>query len=159
MMYRFNNGFRRNNRQFIRPLISPLRGGGFSLIEMLVVVVILGLIASIVAPNLLGKISDAKTKTARVQVEDLAAAVELYYLDVGRYPSTEHGLNALIDEPETEPQWSGPYLKKQRIPVDPWGHSYLYRSPGEFAPFEIWSLGADREAGGEGDNADIESWR
>ena len=135
------------------------KSGGFSLIEMLVVVVILGLIASIVAPNMLGKISDAKTKTARVQIEDLAAAVELYFLDTGVYPTSELGLSALINEPSDLPQWSGPYLKKNRIPEDPWGEAYLYRAPGQFAPFEIWSLGADRKDGGEGDNADIQSWQ
>ena len=133
--------------------------GGFSLIEMLVVIVILGLIASIVAPNLLGKVSDAKAKTARVQIEDLAAAVELYFLDIGRYPSTEHGFKALITAPQNETQWGGPYLKKNRIPLDPWGEPYFYRSPGQFAPFEIWSQGADRKTGGEGNNADIESWQ
>ena len=132
---------------------------GFSLIEMLVVIVILGLIASIVAPNLLGKIDNAKAKTARVQVEELAAAVELYYLDVGQYPATAHGLLALIEAPPDVDAWSGPYLKKQRMPSDPWGQNYHYRSPGDFAPFEIWSLGADNQADGEGDNADIKSWQ
>ena len=132
---------------------------GFSLIEMLVVVVILGLIASIVAPNMLGKIADAKSKTARVQIEDLAAAVELYFLDTGSYPTSDAGLDALIIAPAEVSQWDGPYLKKKRIPDDPWGQPYLYRSPGEFAPFEIWSLGADQKVGGDGDNADVESWQ
>ena len=138
---------------------SSIGSAGFSLIEMLVVVVILGLIASIVAPNMLGKIADAKAKTAKVQIEDLAAAVELYFLDTGAYPATDEGLGALIVAPAEVAQWDGPYLKKKRIPDDPWGRPYLYRSPGEFAPFEIWSLGADRKIGGDGDNADIESWQ
>lgn len=141
-----------------RPRLS-IGPAGFSLIEMLVVVVILGLIASIVAPNMLGKIADAKAKTAKVQIEDLAAAVELYFLDTGAYPATDEGLGALIVAPAEVAQWDGPYLKKKRIPDDPWGWPYLYRSPGEFAPFEIWSLGADRKIGGDGDNADIESWQ
>jgi general secretion pathway protein G len=132
---------------------------GFSLIELLVVIVILGLIASIVAPNLMGKVGGAKAKTSRVQIEDLAAALELYYLDVGNYPSTEAGLAALIAAPENLKEWSGPYLRKNRIPVDPWGSQYHYKVPGEFAPFEIWSFGADKKPGGEGSDADIESWR
>lgn len=132
---------------------------GFSLIELLVVIVILGLIASIVAPNLMGKIGGAKVKTARVQIEDLSAAMELYFLDVGRYPTTELGLNALIAKPENNDLWNGPYLRKNRIPLDPWGGQYHYQAPGGFAPFEIWSFGADKKPGGEGDDADIESWR
>ena len=136
-----------------------LHRSGFSLIEMLVVIVILGLIASIVAPNLLGKIDNAKSKTARVQIEELAAAVELYYLDVGQYPSTSNGLAALIEAPSEVAEWSGPYLKKQRMPRDPWGQNYHYRSPGDFAPFEIWTLGADNQAEGEGNNADVKSWQ
>lgn len=133
--------------------------GGFSLIELLVVIVILGLIASIVAPNLMGKVGGAKVKTAVVQIEDLAAALEIYYLDVGNYPATDVGLSALIVAPESSPQWGGPYLRKNRIPEDPWGMPYQYKTPGSFAPFEIWSLGADKKAGGEDNNADIESWR
>ena len=132
---------------------------GFSLIELLVVIVILGLIASIVAPNLMGKLGSAKVKTARVQIEDLSAAMELYFLDVGSYPETEAGLTALIKKPAELKLWNGPYLRKNRIPEDPWGGIYHYRSPGNFAPFEIWSLGADKKTGGEGHNADIESWR
>ena len=146
-----------SNRRFRSLMTSG--SAGFSLIEMLVVVVLLGLIASIVAPNMLGKIADAKSKTARVQIEDLAAAVELYFLDTGSYPASDVGLDALINAPAEVPQWDGPYLKKKRIPDDPWRRPYLYRSPGEFAPFEIWSLGADQKVGGDGDNADVESWQ
>ena len=135
------------------------RAAGFSLIELLVVIVILGLIASIVAPNLMGKVGGAKVKTAVVQIEDLAAALELYYLDVGNYPATDVGLSALIVAPPNLQQWGGPYLRKNRIPVDPWGMQYQYRSPGDFAPFEIWSFGADKKIGGEDNDAEIESWR
>jgi len=133
--------------------------GGFSLIELLVVVVILGLIASIVAPNLMGKIGGAKVKTTRVQVEDFASAVELYFLDIGEYPATSLGLQALVSAPPNTEGWGGPYLRKSRIPEDPWGSPYQYRAPGGFAPYEIWSFGADKKAGGKGDDADIESWR
>lgn len=132
---------------------------GFSLLELLVVIVILGLIASVVAPNLLGKVAGAKVKTAMVQVEDLSAAMELYYLDVGSYPSEKQGFDALLRAPEEVSNWRGPYLKKNKIPIDPWGMPYLYRSPGSFAPFEIWSYGADKQSGGEGEHADIESWQ
>ena len=132
--------------------------GGFTLIEILVVIVIVGLLASIVAPNIMGKIGGAKSKTARIQVEDLSAAVDLYFLDVGNYPSTDQGLDALITAPEGIDRWDGPYLRKRKIPADPWGHPYQYRSPGEQAAFELWSFGADGNAGGTGEDADVANW-
>lgn len=131
---------------------------GFTLIELLVVLVILGLLVSIVAPNVMSRLGGAKLKTARMQVEDLGAALELYYLDLGRYPSTEQGLVALIEKPPDVSKWSGPYLKKSQIPKDPWGNEYQYRSPGEHGAFDLLSLGKDDAEGGEGENADIRSW-
>lgn len=129
----------------------------FTLVELLVVLAIIGLLASIVAPNVLGRMGGAKVKTARVQMADLGAAVDMYALDVGSYPTTEQGLAALLEAPDGTTGWSGPYLKKRAIPLDPWNHPYQYSSPGQHGEFEILCLGADGLTGGEGDAADISS--
>jgi general secretion pathway protein G len=138
--------------------LSSTRPRGFSLIELLVVLVILGLLAGLVGPRITKYLGESKTKTARVQVEELAAALDLYKLEVGRYPTTRQGLQALVEQPEGVEGWAGPYLKKRRLPNDPWGNTYQYRFPGQFSDFDLFSLGADNAEGGEGEDADILSW-
>lgn len=135
------------------------RDRGFTLIELLVVLVILGLLAGVVAPQVLKYLNKAKTDTARVQIEELGAGLDLYYLGEGRYPSTQEGLSALVANPGAGQSWSGPYLKKSVVPKDPWGRDYVYRSPGEHGPYDLFTLGADNAEGGEGDSQDVVSWR
>ena len=122
---------------------------GFTLVEMLVVITIIGLIMGLVGPRVLNYLSESKVKTAKIQIESLTAALDLYYLDNGRYPSTSDGLVALIRNPGADaPAWNGPYLKSSNVPGDPWGHPYAYKSPGDKTPYEIVSFGAHGEAGG-----------
>jgi general secretion pathway protein G len=130
---------------------------GFTLIELLVVMVILGLLAALVVPNYIRQGEKSKWQAARAQVELMGAALDMFRLDVGRYPTSQEGLDALRQRPSGLERWDGPYLKKE-IPRDPWGNSYIYRSPGESAPYELMSYGADGVAGGSGDGADIRSW-
>lgn len=130
---------------------------GFSLIELLIVMIILGLLASLVGPRLFRHVDDARVGTARAQIELLGTALDSYRLDVGRYPTTEQGLQALRREPSGVRNWNGPYLPRE-IPKDPWGNEYQYRSPGEHGDYDLWSFGADGQPGGEGDNAEIRSW-
>ena len=133
---------------------------GFTLIELLVVMVILGLLASLVAPKFFSKIGQSKVKTAKAQIELFGSALDSFYLDVGRYPTTEEGLKALIKRPDSVPEdkWKGPYLPKTKIPKDPWGNDYVYKCPGEHGKYDLYSLGADGKEGGEGENKDIVSW-
>lgn len=131
---------------------------GFSLIELLVVLVILGLLAGLVGPRVMKYVGDSKSKTARLQIEDLGAALDLYNLETGSYPSTEEGLPALVEQPADVEAWNGPYLKKKKIPRDPWNRDYLYQSPGENGAYDLYSLGADNAVGGDGENQDIVSW-
>lgn len=138
---------------------SAVRQAGFTLIEILIVVIIVGLLAGLVGPELFGRLGKAKSTTAKAQIEQLAAALDSYRLDMGRYPSTGEGLIVLIEEPQEEsPDWSGPYLSKAKIPKDPWGEPYRYRCPGEHGDYDIFSLGADKQEGGDGENADVVSW-
>ncbi|TXH34459.1 MAG: type II secretion system protein GspG [Burkholderiaceae bacterium] len=135
-------------------------GRGFTLIELLIVMVILGLLASLVGPRLFGQLDSSKIKAARTQIEMVSGALDTYRLDMSRYPTSEQGLPALFEKPSDPTQaarWRGPYLKK-RVDKDPWGNSYVYKSPGEKAEFELSSLGADGQEGGTQDNADIHSW-
>ena len=131
---------------------------GFTLIELLVVLVILGLLASIVGPQVMKNVGASKTKTARLQIEEYGAALDMYQLEVGRYPSSEDGLDALVNEPSSVVGWNGPYLRKKVIRKDPWGFEYGYKSPGESGSFDLYSYGADNAEGGEGENQDIYSW-
>jgi general secretion pathway protein G len=131
---------------------------GFTLIELLVVLVILGLLAGLVGPQVMKYLGSASSDTARQQIENFSAALDLYRLEVGRYPSSDEGLLALIEQPRGANRWNGPYLKKNLIPKDPWGNEYIYRSPGENGPFDLYSQGADSAPGGEGENRDIVSW-
>jgi general secretion pathway protein G len=131
---------------------------GFTLIELLVVLVILVLLASLVAPRVIGYLGSSRTKAARVQIQSLVTALELYKVDTGRYPATNEGLKVLIEAPTGASAWNGPYLTKKDVPNDPWGRPYLYRLPGEHGAFDIVSLGADNQPGGTGENEDIGSW-
>ncbi len=130
---------------------------GFSLIELLIVMIILGLLASLVGPRLFRHVDDARSSTARAQIELLGTALDSYRLDVGRYPSTEQGLQALREEPSGVNNWNGPYLPRE-IPEDPWGNDYIYKSPGDHGDYDLLSLGADGQPGGEDDDADVKSW-
>ena len=131
---------------------------GFTLIELLVVLAILTLLAGLVGPRVLNQLGGAKSKTAGVQIADLDKSLELFKLDVGRYPTTEEGLESLIKRPVTVNGWTGPYLKGG-VPSDPWGRPYRYASPGPGGGIEILSLGADGAPGGEGENADVRNIR
>lgn len=139
------------------PSVSRRRGG-FTLIELLVVLVILGLLAGLVGPRVMKYLGGAKTDSARLQITDIGAALDLYRLEVGSYPTTEQGLEALVVEPEGVTGWHGPYLKKNFIPKDPWGNEYVYQFPGEHGEYDIVAFGADGQPGGEGENADVVSW-
>lgn len=131
---------------------------GFSLIELLVVIIILGLIAGLVGPRLFGRVGQSKQATARAQIELFGAALDQYRLDVGAYPSSGAGLQALVQNPNVV-AWNGPYLRKSPVPVDPWGRPYQYRCcPGDHGDYDIWSHGADGAPGGDGENTDVTSW-
>lgn len=138
-------------------MLRPKRTIGFTLIELLVVLAILGLLAGLVGPRVLSQLEGAKGKTAAVQIKDLEQAVDLFRLDVGRFPSSEEGLQALITDPGNARGWNGPYLRRG-LPDDPWGNPYRYQSPGRFGEVDIYSFGADNAPGGSGDNADIGNW-
>lgn len=134
------------------------RQRGFTLLELLVVMVILGLLVGYVAPKYFAQVGKSEVKTARAQIEALEKALDMYRLDTGHYPATEQGLAALNVKPQNEPKWSGPYLKKE-VPLDPWGKPYIYKVPGEKGTeFDLMSLGKDSKPGGEGENADISNW-
>ncbi len=128
---------------------------GFTLLELLVVLAILGMIAAFAAPRVFKYLASARTDSARVQIENLGQGIDLYKLEVGTYPPD---LEALVQSPSGEERWNGPYLKKSVIPKDPWGNDYVYRFPGEHGPYDLASLGADKAEGGEDENADIVSW-
>lgn len=131
---------------------------GFTLIEMLIVMVILGLLAALVGPRMFGKVGKSKQKAAKAQIALFETALDTYRLDTSRYPTTDQGLQALRVKPSGVERWDGPYLPKD-IPLDPWGHSYKYQSPGEHGDYDIISLGADGAEGGEGEDADVVSWK
>ena len=140
-------------------ILKPRRRSerGFTLLELLVVLAILGLLAAIVAPQVLRYLGGARGKTAEVQLRNLAEAVELYQFDVGRYPSPEEGLPALVTQPAAAPGWNGPYMARPDALNDPWGRPYLYRVPGRAGAFDVYSLGSDNAAGGDGEARDIYS--
>lgn len=130
------------------------RTRGFTLLELLVVLVVLGLLVSIVGPRYFSQLGKSEAKAAQAQLASIAKALDLYRLDVGRYPSTEQGLGALSAAPANEARWRGPYLQKA-VPADPWGRAYVYKSPGETGEFDLLSYGKDGAQGGADDNADI----
>ncbi|RJP84107.1 MAG: type II secretion system protein GspG [Desulfobacteraceae bacterium] len=134
------------------------RNAGFTLIELLIVMIILGLLAALVAPRMFGKVGTSKQKAAKSQMSLFETALDTYRLDVGKYPTTEQGLAVLREKPGDTDDWDGPYLPKE-VPVDPWGQAYIYTNPSEHGDYDIQSYGADKQPGGEGENADIVSWK
>jgi general secretion pathway protein G len=134
------------------------RHGGFTLMELLVVLAILGLLISLVGPRVLNQLGGAKTKTAAIQIKDLEQALEMYKLDVGRFPSTAEGLVALVEKPPAAAGWNGPYLKSD-VPLDPWNREYLYKYPGERGEIDIFTYGQNGSPGGEGEDADVGNWK
>lgn len=130
---------------------------GFTLMELLVVMIIIGLLAGYVAPKYFSQIGKSEIKTARIQIDALEKSLDQYRLDTGRYPSTEQGLDALYVRPADMPTWDGPYLKKA-APADPWGQPYIYRYPGEHGEYDLFSYGKDGQPGGENEAADIANW-
>ncbi len=131
---------------------------GFTLIEILIVMVIIGLLAALVGPRMFGKVGKSKQKAAKAQISLLETALDTYRLDIGKYPNTDMGLEALRSQPSGLDKWDGPYLPKE-IPVDPWGNPYVYRSPGEHGDYDIISYGLDGSLGGEGEDLDVTSWQ
>ncbi|OAJ53468.1 type II secretion system protein GspG [Paraburkholderia ginsengiterrae] len=139
------------------PETNRRRSRGFTLLELLVVMVIIGLLAGLVAPRYFEQVGKSNTKIARAQIVSLGQALDQYRLDVGNYPSTEEGLQALITKPQDATRWSGPYLAKA-VPADPWDRPYQYRSPGEHGDYDLFSLGKDGRGGGTGENTTVSSW-
>ena len=134
------------------------RSVGFTLLELMVVLLILTLLATIAAPRVTQYLRKAKAQTAKIQVDALGAAVDSFHLDTGRFPTSDEGLRALVERPADTSKWDGPYLKKRESLIDPWGHPYLYRNPGQHAEYDLYTLGSDNREGGEGDAADIGNW-
>ncbi len=134
------------------------RERGFTLIEIMIVVIIIGLLAAFVAPTLFRKLTTAKLTSAKAQIELFGTALDAFRLDTGRYPTTDEGLKALREKPSGLESWSGPYLPKE-VPVDPWGRPYLYKSPGDHGEYDLFSYGLDGTEGGEGENQDVVSWK
>ena len=130
---------------------------GFTLLELLVVVAIIGLLAAYVGPRVLSHVGRSETTVAKAQIDAFVRALDTYRLDTGRYPTSEQNLAALRSAPSGETRWSGPYLKRD-VPQDPWGHPYQYRSPGQHGEYDLMSLGLDGQPGGDGESADIVSW-
>lgn len=141
-----------------RHSVRPKGQHGFTLLELLVVVVIIGLLASFVGPKLFGQVGKSETKVAQAQIDAFHKALSAFRLDTGHFPSSEQGLAALVTRPEGEIKWSGPYLEKS-VPSDPWGRPYLYKSPGDDGrDYDVVSLGKDGLPGGDAENADVKSW-
>ena len=141
--------------RILKPSVSQQ---GFTLLELLVVMVIIGLLASYVGPKYFAQIGKSEVKTARAQIDSLGKALDQYRLDMGHYPSTENGLTALTLAPANESKWQGPYLQK-KMPDDPWGKPYQYKMPGEHVEYDLWSLGSDGVSGGTGEAADVVNWQ
>lgn len=133
---------------------------GFTLIELLVVLLILGMIAGIVGPKIMDQFNKSKAQAAKLQIEEFGNTLDLFKLDVGRYPDSQEGLQALIQAPTGQgaDRWHGPYLRKPNVPKDPWSNDYQYTAPGKHGPYDIVSFGADGREGGEGENKDVASW-
>jgi general secretion pathway protein G len=131
---------------------------GFTLLEMLVVLAIMAMLAAIVAPQVLRYLGSSRTQTAKVQIQNITAALELYRLDVGRYPTTEEGLAGLVTAPSSAAGWNGPYLQRSTALKDPWEQPYLYRVPGQHGEVDVYSLGSDKAEGGTGEAKDVGNW-
>ena len=132
--------------------------GGFTLVEILVVIAIIALIVSLVGPRVLNYLGESKVKAAKIQIQGFSSALDWFIIDTGSYPTTSEGVVALIRSPGNIPSWNGPYLKSGSVPDDPWGKPYVYRSPGEHGAYDIMSYGSDSNEGGTGTAADITSW-
>ncbi|MSR17277.1 MAG: type II secretion system protein GspG [Methylococcaceae bacterium] len=131
---------------------------GFTLLELLVVLGIIAMLAGIVGPQVMKHLGESKIKAAKVQVEDFSAALDMYKLDMGKYPTSDQGLQALIEAPEGSKRWNGPYLRKAKTPTDPWQNEYHYASPSTHGKFDLFTYGADDKEGGEGEDQDINNW-
>ena len=143
-----------------RARVHPRREeAGFTLLEMLVVLAILGLLAAIVAPQVLKYLGTSRTQTAKVQIENISASLDHFQLDVGRYPTPEEGLDALVTQPPSAPNWAGPYLRKSSALVDPWGQKYVYANPGKHGEVDVYTLGSDHAEGGTGEAKDVGNWQ
>jgi general secretion pathway protein G len=134
------------------------RDAGFTLLELLVVLAILGLLAAVIGPRVIHYLGSSRTQTAKVQVQNVVAGLELFRLDVGRYPTQEEGLKALIAAPDSAVGWNGPYLRKDKAITDPWDKPYAYRVPGQHGEVDVFSLGSDGVEGGSGEAQDVQSW-
>jgi general secretion pathway protein G len=146
------------NRRAGRGIRAADPAAGFTLIELLVVLAILGLLVALVAPQVMGYLGRARTDTARIQIQNIASALDLFKLDVARYPTQDEGLRALVERPTGLSAWNGPYLKQSSVPADPWGRPYSYRIPGEHGEYDLYTLGADNTPGGTGENQDVTNW-
>jgi general secretion pathway protein G len=131
---------------------------GFTLIELLVVLAILGLLAAIIGPQVIKYLGSSRTQTAQIQTKNIAAALELFKLDAGRYPSSAEGLGALVKAPPSDPSWNGPYIADAAALNDPWGKPYLYKLPGDHGEVDVYSFGSDGAAGGTGEAKDVGNW-
>ena len=143
----------------LRSVRAKARGeGGFTLLELLVVLAIMGMLAAIIAPQVIKYLGTSRTQTAKVQIQNVMSALELYRLDVGRYPTQQEGLEGLVTAPPTAQNWNGPYLKKDSALKDPWGTPYVYANPGQHGEVDVYTLGQDKAPGGTGEAQDVGSW-
>ena len=143
---------------FVKSKVARRRQSGFTLVELLVVLVILGLIMAFAVPQVIKYVGGAKSDSAKIQVQRLGSVLDLYRLEVGHYPTQEEGLRALVEKPAGAENWNGPYLKKDDALTDPWGRPYVYEIPGQHGEYDLYSLGADGQEGGEGEDRDQTSW-
>lgn len=142
----------------MKHLLPRRREAGFTLLELLVVLAILGLLAAIIAPQVLKYLGTSRTQTAKVQIQNIVAALELYKLDVGHYPTQAEGLNALVTAPSNAVGWNGPYLRRESAVRDPWGEPYIYKNPGQHGEIDVYTLGSDKAEGGTGEAQDVGNW-
>jgi general secretion pathway protein G len=138
--------------------LSRRAAAGFTLIELLVVLAILGLLIGLVTPQVMKYLGRAKTDTARVDIQNIGSALDLFRLDIGRYPTEQEGLEALVEKPAGLDHWQGPYIKGRKAPIDPWGHPYHYKIPGQHGDYDLYTLGADDAPGGTGEDQDVTNW-
>jgi general secretion pathway protein G len=141
------------------PRRRPAASAGFTLVELLVVLAILGLLIGLVAPPIIKYFGRAKTDVAKIDIRNIESSLDLFRLDVGRYPTQQEGLAALVEKPGGLDRWQGPYIKQKTTPTDPWNHPYHYRIPGEHGDYDLYSLGADDAPGGTGENQDVVNWQ